>query len=116
MPAMPTAGFAASGRARTLLSRLDLAEQLGVGAEEIGGGVAAIAASKSLRGNPRPRRAVPGPVLGHAHRDPPKRRWAPAHFLSEDSGQRRPAAEVNALVSESALGAIRRGGEGGIDA
>jgi hypothetical protein len=61
MPAMPAAAFAPCGRARALSSRLKLVEWLVVGAdEEIGGGVAAIAASRSWRVDPRPRRAVQG--------------------------------------------------------
>jgi hypothetical protein len=78
MPAMPAAAFAASGRARVLSSRLNLVEWLVVGADEgIGGGVAAIAASRSWRVDPRLRRAVQG-GLGRAHRDPPRCRWPPA--------------------------------------
>jgi hypothetical protein len=78
MPAMPAAGFAPSGRTRALSSRLHLVEWLVVGAdEEISGGVAAIAASRSWRVEPQPRRAVPG-GLGRAHRDPLRCRWPPA--------------------------------------
>jgi hypothetical protein len=75
---MPATGFAPSGRARALPSRLQLVEQLVVGAdEEISCGVAPIAASRSWRVDPRPRRAVQG-GLGRAHRDPPRCRWPPA--------------------------------------
>jgi hypothetical protein len=53
MPALPAAAFAASGRARALSSRLRLVEWLVVGADEaIGGGVAAIAASRHWRVDP----------------------------------------------------------------
>jgi hypothetical protein len=77
MPAMPAAALAVSGRARALSSGLDLVAWLVVGADdEIGGGVAAIPASRSWRVDPRPRRAVQG-VLGRAHRDPPRCRWPP---------------------------------------
>ena len=73
---MPAA-FAVSGRARAVASWLNLVERLVVGAdEEISGGVAAIAASRSWRVDPRPRRAVQG-GLGRAHRDPPRCRWPP---------------------------------------
>ena len=82
MPAMPAAGFAASGRARALSSRPDLVAWLVVGAaDELGGGVAAIAASRSWKVDPQPRRAVQG-GLGRAHRDPPRCRWPPARSPS----------------------------------
>jgi hypothetical protein len=75
---MPAAGFAASGRACALSSGLNLVAWLGVGAdEEIGGGVAPIAASRCWRVDPRPWRAVQG-GLGCARRDPPRCRWPPA--------------------------------------
>jgi hypothetical protein len=78
MPAMPAVAVAASGRARALSSRLNLVAWLVVGAdEEISGGVAPIAASRSWRVDPRPRRAVQE-GLGRAHRDPPRCRWPPA--------------------------------------
>ena len=58
---MPAAAFAACGRARALSLRLNLVEWLVVGAdEEIGCGVAPLAASKSWKVEPRPGRAVQG--------------------------------------------------------
>jgi hypothetical protein len=70
---------AVSGRARVLASWLSLVERLVVGADdEIGGGVAAIAASRSWRVELRPRRAGQGVVLGRAHRNRPRCRWPPA--------------------------------------
>ena len=84
---MPAAAFAACGRARALLSRLNLVEWLVVGAdEEIGCGVAPIAASKSWKVEPRPGRAVQGSGLGYAPRAPPKRRWPAARSLSQEFG------------------------------
>jgi hypothetical protein len=76
---MPAAAFAACGRARALSSRVNLVEWLVVGAdEEIGCGVAPIAASKGWKVEPRPGRAVQGGGLGSAPRAPPKRRWPAA--------------------------------------
>jgi hypothetical protein len=78
MPAMPAAAVAASGRARALSSRLHLVEWVVVGAdEEIGWGVAAIAASRGWRVDPRLGRAVPG-GLARVQCDPPRCRWPPA--------------------------------------
>jgi hypothetical protein len=87
---MPAAAFAACGRARALSSRLNLVEWLVVGVdEEIGGGVAPIAASKGWKVGPRPGRAVQGGGLGSAPRAPPKRCWPAARSSSQEFGQYR---------------------------
>jgi hypothetical protein len=84
---MAAAAFAACGRARALSSRLNLVEWLVAGAdEEIGCGVAAIAASRSWKVEPRPGRAVQRGGLGSAPRAPPKRRWPAARSTSQELG------------------------------
>jgi hypothetical protein len=89
---MPAAAVAVNGHARAVSSWLNLVERLGFGADD------QLAAAGS---------SGAGAVLGRADRDPPKRRWPPARSPSEDIGQCQPAAEVSALGSEGAVGALR---------
>ncbi len=100
---MPAAAVAVSGHARGVSSRLNPVERLVVGADD----QVAAAWHPSWRSRSTTGSRCVGAVHGCANRDPPKRRWPPARFPSDDIGPSQPAAEVSALVSEGAVGALR---------